>query len=157
MIPFGVLITSLLGLRGLGAFGVAPLASWRAATRGALAIFLCFTATAHFTPTKDDLIQMVPPGVPYSRQVVFLTGLCEIAGAFGVLAPPLRRAAGLAVIGFLIAVFPANIYAVQAEITVRGRPATPLRLRFAMQLVYIALTWWSTQTAPVRYQQPWSV
>jgi uncharacterized membrane protein len=83
---------------------------------------------------------------------VFLTGLCEVAGAFGVLAPPLRRAAGLALIGFLVAVFPANIYAVQAEITLRGKPVTPLRWRFAMQLVYIGLTWWATQTGLARYR-----
>ncbi len=151
MAPFFVMITSLLLFRGLGACGVSALASWRAATRGALAVLFLFTATAHFTPTKEDLIRMVPPSVPYARQVVFLTGLCEVFGALGVLTPPLRRAAGIALVVFLVAVFPANIYAAQAEIALRGKPITPLRLRLPMQLVYIGLTWWSTQTGSARH------
>ena len=146
MVPFFVMLTSLLLFRGLGAVGVPALASWRAATRAALTVLFLFTATAHFNPTKEDLIRMVPPSVRYARQVVFLTGLCEVFGALGLVAPPVRRAAGIALVVFLVAVFPANIYAAQAEIALRGRPITPLRLRLPMQLLYIALTWWSTQT-----------
>jgi uncharacterized membrane protein len=148
MVPFVVMLTSLLLFRLAGACGISGLASWRAATRGALAVLFLFTSTAHFTPTKEDLIQMVPPQIPYARQIVLFTGLCEVCGAIGVLTPRLQRAAGIALMVFLVAVFPANIYAAQAEIALRGKPATPLRLRSSMQLVYIGLTWWSTQTGP---------
>lgn len=147
MVPFLVLIISLLVFRGLGAAGVDALSSWAAATRYALAVMFVFTASAHFTSMKEDLIRMMPKAVPYPRQIVFLTGILEIFGAIGLLIPQLQRAAGIGLVLFLIAVFPANIHAARTEVTLRGKPATPLWLRLPMQLVYIGLVWWSTQIA----------
>jgi uncharacterized membrane protein len=77
--------------------------------------------------------------------MVFFTGLCEFAGAIGLVIPETRRAAGIALILFFIAVLPANIHAARAGVTLRGRPATPLWLRIPMQILFIVLTWWSTQ------------
>ncbi len=77
--------------------------------------------------------------------MVFFTGLCEIAGAIGLVIPATRRAAGIALILFFLAVLPANIHAARAGITLRGRPATPLWLRVPMQILFIVLAWWSTQ------------
>src|SRR3989442_1127811 len=59
-----VLLGSLLILRGVGALGVEALATWSAATRYALAVMLVFTASAHFTKMKEDLVRLVPGGVP---------------------------------------------------------------------------------------------
>jgi uncharacterized membrane protein len=146
--PFLVLIGSLLLFRGLAAAGVEALSSWAAATRWALAVMFLFTASAHFTSMKADLVRMVPKAMPYPEQVVFLTGICEVLGAIGLLVPSLQRAAGIALVRFLIAVFPANVHAARTEVTIRGKPATPLSLRLPMQLLFICLTWWSTQTSP---------
>jgi uncharacterized membrane protein len=146
--PMIVLVVSLLALRGVGVAGVDALSSWAAAARGALALMFLFTASAHFTAMKQDLVRMVPNAVPYPMQVVYFTGVCEVLGAIGLLIPPLQRAAGIALILFLIAVFPANVHAARATVTLRGKPATPLWLRFPMQLLFIGLTWWSTQTTP---------
>lgn len=145
MIPFLVLVVSLLVFRGLGAAGVDALSSWAAATRFALAVMFLFTASAHFNSMKEDLIRMMPKAVPYPKQVVFLTGILEVLGAIGLVIPQLQRAAGIGLILFLIAVFPANVHAARTEVTLRGKPATPLWLRLPMQLVYIGLVWWSTQ------------
>jgi uncharacterized membrane protein len=71
--------------------------------------------------------------------MVFFTGLCELAGAIGLVIPMTRRAAGIALIFFFIAVLPANIHAARAGITLRGRPATPLWLRIPMQVLFIFL------------------
>jgi uncharacterized membrane protein len=79
---------------------------------------------------------------------VFLTGIFEVLGAIGLLVPGLNRAAGVALILFLIAVFPANVHAARAGVTLRGKPATPLALRLPLQLLLIGLTGWSTQMAP---------
>lgn len=142
MIPFMLLIIVTLLLRGLGAVGVDALASWVVAARFALAAMFLFTASAHFTSMKDDLIRMVPKGIPSPRGMVLLTGILEILGAIGLLIPQLRLAAGIGLIVMMVLMLPANIHAARAGITLRGKGATPLWLRIPMQVVYIALTWW---------------
>jgi uncharacterized membrane protein len=44
---------------------------------------------------------------------------------------------------FLVGVLPANIYAAQAGVTLRGSPATPIVPRVVLQGLFIALLWWS--------------
>src|SRR5438874_1172174 len=39
--------------------------------RDGLALMLFFTASAHFTPMKEDLIRMTPQWVPWPRAMVF--------------------------------------------------------------------------------------
>jgi uncharacterized membrane protein len=145
MLVLIILIAAMLVFRGLGFAGVSALASWPAAARDGLVVMLLFTASAHFTPMKEDLIRMTPRWVPRPRAMVFITGLCEIAGAIGLVIPATRRAAGIALILFFIAVLPANVHAARAGVTLRGRPATPLWLRVPMQVLFIFLAWWSTQ------------
>jgi uncharacterized membrane protein len=139
-----VLVASILLFRGLGFAGAPAFASWSADVRDGLAVMLLFTGSAHFTPMKEDLIRMTPPWVPRPRAMVFFTGLCELAGAIGLVIPETRRAAGVALILFFIAVLPANIHAARAGVTLRGRPATPLWLRVPMQILFSVLAWWST-------------
>ena len=55
-----------------------------------------------------------------------------------------RMLAGICLILFLIAVFPANVKAAREKLNVAGRPATPLVPRTAMQFAFIGLIWWST-------------
>lgn len=140
-----VLLVALFLFRGIGALGFETFASWPAATRYALAVMLFFTASAHFTSMKEDLVRMVPNWVPRPRAVVLLTGICEILGAIGLLLPSLQHVAGVGLILFFFAVFPANVRATRAGVTLRGKPATPLWLRTPMQILFIVLTWWSTQ------------
>ena len=143
MIVLLVLLGSLLVYRGVGALGVGAFGTWPAATRYALATMLVLTASAHFTKMKEDLIRMVPAWVPWPRAVVYFTGLCELAGALGLLVPSLRLAAGTALIAFFILVFPANVKAAQRGVGMGGKSATPLWLRAPMQVLLIVLTWWA--------------
>jgi uncharacterized membrane protein len=143
MIVLFVLLISLLIFRGVGVLGVEALDNWPGATRYALATMLAFTASAHFTKMRSDLVRMVPNWVPWPSAVVYFTGVCELAGAVGLLISGLRQVAGIALIVFFILVFPANVNAVQTGVVVGGRQATPLWLRAPMQLLFIALTWWS--------------
>ena len=145
MLVLLILVASILIFRGLGFAGVSSLASWPAAARDGLAVMLLFAASARFTPMKEDLIRMTPRWVPRPRAVVFFTGLCELAGAIGLVIPATRTAAGIALILFFIALLPANIHAARAGITLRGRPPTPLWLRIPTQILFIVLAWWSTQ------------
>ena len=77
--------------------------------------------------------------------MVYFTGVCEIAGAVGLLLPEFRHAAGYALIVFFLAVLPANIYAARAGVTLRGKPATSLWLRIPMQVLFIAIAFWATR------------
>src|SRR5262245_43973563 len=143
MIVLIVLAAGVSLARVLGLLGVEALDSWVVATRLGLALMFLFTASAHFTSMRHDLARMVPPWMPQPGTVVFLTGRCEIIGAIGLLVPATRPAAAVALILFPVAVFPANVQAARAGVTLRGKPATPLALRFPMQILFIVLLWWS--------------
>lgn len=143
MVPLIVLVVVVLLARLMGYFGVAPLRDWAASTRVGLAVMFCFTAAAHFNRMRADMIAMVPPVVPNPEFMVTFTGVCEILGAVGLLVPPTRRIAAVALIVFLLAVLPANIHAALAGVSLRGAPATPIVPRVALQGLFIALLWWS--------------
>lgn len=144
MIVVAVLVVSLLLFRAAGALGVAALSSWVASTRWALAVMFLFTGVAHFTRARNEMVRMVPSALGNAMVIIYFTGVCEIAGAIGMLIPRTRTLTGICLILFLIAVFPANVRAARERLTVAGRPATPLVRRTTMQIVFIALIWWST-------------
>ena len=148
MAPLIVLVVVALLARLIGQLGVAHLRDWAASTRVGLAVMLCFTAAAHFNSMRPDMVAMVPPSVPNPEFMVTFTGICEIVGAVGLLVPRTRRIAAVALIVFMLAVLPANIHAAQAGVTFRGAPATPIIPRVALQLLFIALLWWSGVRAP---------
>jgi uncharacterized membrane protein len=122
---------------------VKPLDSWAAAVRVGLAAMLLFTAVAHFNHLRHDLVRMMPPGIPAPMAMVYFTGLCEIAGAIGLLVPRTRRAAAWALIVFFLAILPANIHAARAGVTLAGAPVTKVAIRVPVQALFIGLTWWS--------------
>jgi uncharacterized membrane protein len=158
MSPLVVLVVVILVARGIGQLGVAQLRDWAASTRVGLAVMLCFTAAAHFTSMRPDMVAMVPPYVPNPEFMVTFTGICEVLGAVGLLVPRTRRIAAVALIVLLLAVLPANVHAAQAGVTLRGAPATPIIPRVALQVLFIGLLWWSgvrshrarTEASPTR-------
>ncbi|MFC7549519.1 hypothetical protein [Plantactinospora sp. GCM10030261] len=144
-----VFLVALLGFRGLGALGVRRFAAWRSAAAHALAVMLCMTASAHFVPagvtvmpTHDDLVQMVPPAVPFPSAAVYLTGVLELLGALGLIISRTRRAAGYCLALLFVALLPANIHAAIAGVTLAGEPAAPLWQRIPEQVIYIAAALW---------------
>ena len=142
MMTLIVLFVSLFVFRGLGVLGVPLFLTWHDSALWALSVMVLFTASAHFTALKEDLIKMVPSFIPAPRHIVFITGLLEIAGAVGLLIPPVRMAAGICLALLFVVMFPANIKAALRQVPLRGRPATPLWLRFPMQVLLIALAVW---------------
>jgi uncharacterized membrane protein len=150
MIVIIVLVVGVLLARVIGLLGVRQLNSWVASVRVGLALMLLFTAASHFTSMRHDLARMVPDFIPYPMAFVYFTGVCEILGAIGLLVSRVRSIAGLTLIVFFILVLPANIHAATSGVTLRGEAATPLLLRVPMQLLFIALTWWSTLSSRAR-------
>ena len=137
-----VLLTTLFFFRGLGALGVEGLSSWQVSTAWALAVMFLFAASAHFTRTKKDLAKMVPPTFPRPGFLVALTGMLEVLGAAGLLAPATRGPAGVGLALLMVAMFPANVDAARRGIKLRGRPPTPLWLRAPMQVLFVGLALW---------------
>ena len=83
---------------------------------------------------------IMPPWLPAHRELVLLSGVCEILGAIGVLVPATQVAAGWGLIALLLAVFPANI---QMLLNARASHASALwmagliaRLPFQVFLIY---------------------
>lgn len=140
-----ILVVSCLIFRGLGFAGIAAFTSWHASARDALSLMLVLTGISHFTFMNEDMVRMMPPAIPSPRAMVYFTGLCEIAGAIGLLLPEFRAAAAYALIAFFLAVLPANIHAARAGVTLRGKPATNLWLRIPMQILFIAIAFWSAR------------
>ena len=65
-------------------------------------------------------------------------------GAIGLLVPRTRRLAAIALLVFLAAVLPANIYAAREQLSIGGSAVTPMIPRIAMQLFFAVLIWWSS-------------
>jgi len=145
MVVLFVLLGSWLVFRGIGAFGVTALATWHDSVRYALAVMFVFTGVAHFNKMRHDLVRMTPSFVPHPMLIIYATGVCELSGAAGLLVPGFRPTAGICLILLLLGMFTANINAALKEVTLRGRPATPLWLRTPMQILFIGLIWWATQ------------
>ncbi|GAA3870769.1 DoxX family protein [Leifsonia kafniensis] len=114
------------------------------ALRVLLAALFVFMGVAHFRPgPMRTMAAMIPPSLRFQgaanpHNLVVLTGVCEIAGGLGLVFPPTSVAAGVCLIIFLIAVFPANAYAARHRERF-GRAAIPLVPRLIGQLVLIAL------------------
>ena len=112
--------------------------------RIALALAFIAMGVSHFVAAPARTMRaMIPPALrqswmPSPMVLVTLTGLCEVAGGLGLLWEPTRFITGIALVLFLIAVFPANAYA--AEHPERfGKAATPFWPRYFAQMLLITL------------------
>lgn len=110
----------------------------------ALAILFVGMGVTHFVPSvARGMAAIIPPrlkgtGLLSGKSLVRFTGVCEIAGGIGLVVPPTHVVAAIALIVFLVVVFPANAYASQHPERF-GRAAIPFWPRLAGQLVLIAL------------------
>ncbi|WP_338662434.1 DoxX family protein [Pararoseomonas sp. SCSIO 73927] len=103
---------------------------------------LYFAAGIFHLATPDPFLLITPEWVPFPRQVILLTGLCEIAGAVGLMSGRLRRAAAIGLALYAVLVFPANV-----KHAIAGLPSGEVQLgwwyhvpRLALQPVIV---WWA--------------
>jgi uncharacterized membrane protein len=111
-------------------------------SRIVLAALFAFAGTMHFV-IPEQYMRIMPPALPLHRELVYLSGVLEIAGGVGLLIPRTRRAAGLGLVLLLIAVWPANL---QMLLNARadGAPAAwqaALLLRLPLQILLMAWVW----------------
>jgi uncharacterized membrane protein len=84
------------------------LALVRAAMRWVLAALFVAAGIAHLA-TPEPFLKITPDWVPFAPEVIFVTGLCELAGVVALVTRPLRRWAGIALALYALCVWPANI------------------------------------------------
>lgn len=87
--------------------------------RWLLAAAFGYAGYAHIT-TPGPFLAITPGWVPFPGQVVFWTGIAEIAGALGLLVPPFRTAAAWGLAVYTVCVYPANINHALMDLTGGG-------------------------------------
>jgi uncharacterized membrane protein len=101
-----------------------------------IAVFFS-AGVSHFTPLKHEFVKMIPPSFPAKLFLVYVTGVMEIVGAILLAFPQYRLLTSIFLVLFLIAVFPANYYAAQNNITFRGTQALSAASRGSVQVLFI--------------------
>jgi uncharacterized membrane protein len=126
-------------------YGMLALARVPSNLRGriSLAAVFTFTGVGHFVKTSE-MAQMLPVWVPEREWIVYFTGALELLAAAALLAPATSRIAGIFLCFFLVAVFPANVFAALERVEFGGHGAGPvyLAVRLPLQLLLLGWTWW---------------
>ena len=117
----------------------------RRIARWALAALYAGVGIVHLM-SPSVIVPIVPAFVPRPRDVVLLTGLCELAGAAALLVPRWRRLAGVMLALYAACVFPANVKHALEGIEIGGLPTAwwyhgP---RLALQPVLIWAALWAS-------------
>jgi uncharacterized membrane protein len=114
------------------------------ALRFAVAAVFLLMGVLHFVPkVARGMRAMIPPPLRrpgWPAALVVITGVCELLGGLGMLVPwdSVRLAAGICLVVFLAAVFPANAYAARDPERF-GRTAIPFWPRLIGQVLLAAL------------------
>lgn len=123
--------------------------------RISLALLFLFTGLGHFV-NPEPMAAMLPPWLPGRVPIIYITGVLEWAAAIGLLVPRYARAAGLCLVAFLVAVFPANVFAALNYVGMGGHEAGPAYL-FVRAPFQLGLMWWTYHFAvrvPTVQQEP---
>ena len=114
---------------------------------GLVFVFLWFFSggIGHFVVT-DFFAGIVPPYIPWPpRQVVYVSGVFELLGAFGLVLRATRPWAGLGLLLLIVCVSPANIYMWQHPQLFPQFPPVLFSIRLVIQFFLLILVWWSTR------------
>ncbi len=115
-------------------------------TAGFWLVFVWFLlgGIGHFVWT-EAMAGAMPPYVPFPREVVLATGVCELAGAFGLLFERLRRVAGLALMVFTVCVTPVHVEMLLHAERYPELGAAALWGRLLFQPVFVWIIWVATK------------
>ena len=105
---------------------------------------LFVAAGANHFRVPDIYVHIMPPYLPWHRELVLLSGACEIVLGGLLLVPRYSHYAAWGLIALLVAVFPANLYmAMNPDLYPRISPVA-LWGRLPLQAVLIAWAYWFT-------------
>jgi uncharacterized membrane protein len=109
-------------------------------SRLSLAIFFLAAGIGHLV-SPNMYLAIIPSWVPWPTAMVTISGWAEICGGIGVLPRLTRRWAGWGLIALLVAVFPANVHALFAGMSIAGH-AVPIWLLWARLPLQLLLIFW---------------
>jgi uncharacterized membrane protein len=132
----GLLIGPYLLVRTLGGHVL------RAARLG-LALVFGFAAIGHLAKT-EAMADMIPPSIPKRRALIWISGVLEATIAASLLVCSKCFWIGLTAMGFLLAVFPFNVYSAIRRVKSGGHATGPryLLVRTPLQLLLLFWTYW---------------
>ena len=113
----------------------------RAILRAILAAAYLVAGILHVR-SPAPFLTIVPGWVPFPQQVVFVTGLCEIAGAVALLTPRLRYAAGVMLALYAVCVYPANVKHAIDDLTI-GTTRLGWGYHGPRLLLQPVIVWWA--------------
>lgn len=105
-----------------------------------LAIFMIVAGTMHFV-NPEFYLKIMPPYLPFHKELVLISGVCEILLGILLLIPRCSHLAAWGIVALLIAVFPANIYLYQHQGILPVSPIIHL-LRLPLQGVFMLWAYW---------------
>ncbi|MDP9003418.1 MAG: hypothetical protein M3N12_01355 [Verrucomicrobiota bacterium] len=108
-----------------------------------LAVFFILAGLNHFI-SPSLYLAIVPTYLPWPGLLVAVSGAAEILGGLGVLPAVTRVWTGWGLIALLLAVFPANVQAINSGMIIGGHavPAWLLWARLPLQGMLIAWVYW---------------
>ncbi len=110
-------------------------------SRFLLALLFIVAGANHFR-NPDPYLQLMPPRLPFPRELVLISGAFEILGGVGVLVPRTRKLAAWGLVALLIAVFPANVYSAFHGLKL-GTYDVPKWILWARLPLQIPLIYWA--------------
>lgn len=120
-----------------------PFQSFWTAARLALPIMFTQVGIVHILK-PDSLTYMIDSLLPNARLIIILTGIFEVLVPWGLLIPKYRKWTAYVLIGYLVVIFPANIYvALNGLSAPGGLPSAPWYTwsRLLFQPVYMYWIW----------------
>jgi len=107
-------------------------------------IFLFFLVggSGHFLQT-ERFVAIMPPFMPFHYEAVYISGVFELLGAFGILLPKTRRLAGIGLFALIVLVTPANIHMWLNADQFPDFSMTYHYIRLSAQVLLLFLVWWA--------------
>ncbi len=117
------------------------------ASRWIFGLLFILAGIGHFV-SPGTYLKIMPSYLPWHRELVWLSGVCEVVLGALLLVPSASRIAAWGLIALLVAVFPANIYLYQHQDLL---PIPPLFHLVRLPLQGLLILWAFAYTkAPVR-------
>ena len=115
----------------------------KAISKFVLAIFIIGAGAMHFV-SPAFFLKIMPPYLPFHKELVLISGACEILLGVLLLVPGYSHLAGWGIVALMIAVFPANVYLYQRQDLLPASPIIHL-LRLPLQAVFVLWAYWHTR------------
>ena len=115
----------------------------KAISKFVLAIFMIGAGAMHFV-NPAFFLKIMPPYLPFHKELVLISGACEILLGVLLLVPEYSLLAGWGIVALMIAVFPANVYLYQHQDLLPASPIIHL-LPLPLQAVFVLWAYWHTR------------